>query len=117
LWPKFYQEVNAKLKQMKRNQRLPVLIFIAILFASCAQKSFMQSKWQAKEISKDYTNDDAWTSKMHYDTKSKLLYAVSNDQEKLYVRLKVVDKTMQQKMLVTGFSVWIDTTGKNKTRK
>jgi hypothetical protein len=55
-----------------------------------------------------------WGENLLYDPKSGLLYKVSNDDNNLYIMLKIVDENSQRKMLMGGLSVWIDTTNHKK---
>ncbi|HBS86448.1 MAG: hypothetical protein A2W91_19730 [Bacteroidetes bacterium GWF2_38_335] len=92
-----------------------ILVYTAFFIpaASMGQKNVYQSNWQKENIQCNFQSEE-WISKMRYDSESKLVYKVSNDDKNLYVRLKVVDKIVQKKIMLTGLTLWIDLTGKKK---
>ncbi|MEQ9168564.1 MAG: hypothetical protein RLO12_20060, partial [Fulvivirga sp.] len=84
------------------------------------QKKVSMSKWQDKPIVVDGELEE-WSNGLspmkegiYYDKTTKLAYAVSNDEKNIYLFFRIVDQTMQMKVLKTGLLVSIDTTGKMK---
>lgn len=90
-----------------------LIALIVIVFAGCASVTVYTSAYQPTPQKLDGHNDD-WTGKMYYDSKAKMVYGMSNDNENLYVNLKIIDQTVQRKVLMTGLTLWIDTLGKKQ---
>lgn len=90
------------------------ILLIVILLSACGNKPIYTSKWNSDQIVIDGTFLD-WKSEIEYDSKSKFLYNVSNDRSNLYICLKVTEPNVKNKIMMRGFTVWIDTTGKQKT--
>jgi hypothetical protein len=82
-----------------------------IFFTGCSQPKYITSAWNSKE-QKQVENIPV--TSYQYDRESKLLYRITNDSNNLYIHLNAIDETTQTKLLMFGFTVWIDTTAKNK---
>ena len=95
---------------MNTKQLLTSLIII-LLATSCSQQKHISTKWQKDEYhqSENIPRLNYW-----YNKDSKILYLVTNDNKNLYIHLKAIDNTSQKKILNFGFTVWVDTQGKNK---
>ena len=89
------------------------IIIIGALFSSCTKTQIYLSKWQYSQVIIDGYDKD-WSGKMYYDSNAKMACIISNDENSLYIKLKVVDKITQRKIIGTGFTLWIDTIGKGK---
>ena len=87
---------------------------IVILLSACGNKPIYTSKWNSDQIVIDGAFSD-WKSEMEYDSKSKFLYNVANDRSNLYICLKVTEPNVKNKIMMWGFTMWVDTTGKQKT--
>ena len=103
-----------------KNKQIAITVFFPLLFlmtsvffSSCNKGIIGASHWQEKALKIDGSAAD-WKDTMLYDYKSHFLYNVLNDNKNLYVCLKVVDLKNQMKILRKGFTIWIDTTGRNK---
>ncbi len=91
-----------------------LITLISLLFlGSCSNKSIYISKWQSPQLKVGEFNKH-WDAPLQYDTKAQMLYGISNNSQNLYVSLQVSDKSLQRKILITGLSFWLDTTGKGK---
>jgi len=56
-----------------------------------------------------------WSNPLpYYDKKTGINYNLGNDDQNLYVILKVVDNAIQRQILTSGFELWINTEGKKK---
>ena len=85
-----------------------------LLFLSgCSRKPIYKSEWQSSPLAVGEFSEK-WQTNMQYNTKASMLYSVTNDDKYLYVSLKVTDKTVQRKIMLTGLTFWIDNTGKGK---
>jgi len=60
--------------------------------------------------------DDEWQNKFVYDKASKFQYAVTEDEQNLYLITKVQDESLRKKIMLYGLTTWIDTTGKSKEK-
>lgn len=56
------------------------------------------------------------TAELEYSEKGKFTYLVSNDNENIYVDLRIADRNVQRQLMFSGISLWINTDGK-KHRK
>jgi hypothetical protein len=77
----------------------------------CSQPKYISSGWAGGEIPKTEINlvDD-----YQYDRESKLFYRITNDRNNLYIHLNAMDESTQAKLLMFGFTVWVDSTANNK---
>lgn len=90
------------------------LVISSLLFLSgCSNKSIYKSTYQDTTLKVGEENSSLLAN-MHYDPKSEILYGISNDNQNLYASLKIIDEIMKKKILHTGLTFWIDTTGKAK---
>lgn len=96
-------------------KRFTISLLMALLFilTGCSNKTVYKSLWQPSSLSVGDC-DDYWFTNMHYSTKAKMHYGLSNDDENLYVSLKVTDETVQRKIMLTGLTFWLDPNGKGK---
>ena len=93
---------------------LPFLfMMLFILFNSCNKGIISTSHWQENALKIDGSSND-WNDSLLYDAKSHLLYTVSNDNKNLYICIKVADLKNQMKLLRRGFTIWLDTVGKDR---
>lgn len=60
--------------------------------------------------------DDEWQNKYTYDNISKFQYAITTDEQNLYLVTKVQDESLRKKIMLYGLTTWIDTTGKSKEK-
>ena len=72
------------------------------------------STWQSNQFKVDGKASD-WDLNMVSHKSGKYSYKVSNDSQSLYLQLKVNDQQIQKKLLMKGFTLWIDTLGKTNT--
>jgi len=90
-----------------------VMWLVLMLMWGCAKTPVYKSTWQQPSFKLDGEDQD-WEGKMYYDSESDFIFGLANDQEKLFVKLKISNQLIQQKILVTGLTFWIDTVGKRK---
>lgn len=86
---------------------------ISLLFnVGYSQKSQLATKWQSEE----YNNPESLSNMdFLYDNKGKLLYLLTNDNDNLYVHVRVVDEMAQIKLIEFGFNIELKIKGvKNK---
>lgn len=96
-----------------QNSKIIFGLVIMMIMMGCARKPVYKSTWRQP------TNDEKGISEdclegMRYDSESGIMYSLSNDQENLYVKIKFANNILQQKVVKTGLTFWIDTTGKKK---
>lgn len=89
-------------------------LVIMMILTGCAKTPVYKSTWQQPTIDENGTSED-WLKGMQYNSESGIMYGLSNDQKNLYVKMKFANHILQQKVMKTGLTFWIDTTGeKNK---
>lgn len=102
--------MNLKVK----NYFEPSLMLLAmLLFSSFPGIGQNKSMYYTDEV-KNIPDSNFYTFYKNYDAKNKLFYIVANDEENIYVKLKVPEKAEQRKILMFGLTVWIDTKAKKK---
>lgn len=84
-----------------------------ILLLSCAKTPVYKSNLQKTPFQFN-ESEETWLGQFYYDSEAKMLYGISNDQENIYVKLKVVDQLTQIKIIRRGLTFWMDTIGKSK---
>jgi len=96
----------------KNNIIFPLLFSIGTTFA---QKDATESCHPAVAPEIDGKVDD-WTVEWLKDPDNNFLYNVCNDEENLYIRLKISDGMTQVKTARFGLTVWLDPNGKRKRK-
>jgi hypothetical protein len=82
------------------------------LFSACSPKITYQSGWQSTPVSAD-GNASEWRIPLRfYDSDTKLNYTLSNDDEKIYLCVRIVDELSQAKVIRNGLNIWFDTLAK-----
>lgn len=91
------------------------LLFIPLvcLMAACSKPVITQSLWQNEKL-KVKVNEEAWNDSLQFDGKSRMFYSLRNDNENLYISVRAIDDETQNKIMMLGMTIWIDTTGKGK---
>ncbi len=99
------------MQTLNRNTYIAAIWVLCLTLSfSCSRQSIYSSLWQPEPIQIN-TRPPGWDNASEFDRTTRLHYAVSNDQENMYVFLKSSDRTMQMKMLRAGVQLGIDTTG------
>ena len=94
-------------------KQIILALLVVTAFSSFTGKKNSSTLWQSKPLAIDGNNND-WPANLSINKKSGWRYGVSNDSRFLYVMLEVPRKTDQQKILITGLTLSIDTLGKNR---
>ncbi|MBN2237528.1 MAG: hypothetical protein JW729_08200 [Bacteroidales bacterium] len=81
-----------------------VLVFFALIAFSCKQTQYYQSVAESKMQTE--------IQYIGYDGQSGIRYAVSNDNDYLYIRLEALSKPSVIKIMQAGFFIYVDTIGK-----
>jgi len=92
-------------------QKLIISFFISILFFSC--NSTYESLYQNPQLIIDGLSND-WETALDYKKSNEIYYSITNDTNNLYIRLNVNDQAIQRKIMMSGLTIWIDTTGSKK---
>lgn len=82
-----------------------------LLFCGCS--STYQSQWQGLDYLPDGSMED-WPYTIRFDRESNFYYSISNDENNLYIGLKVREPRVQTKILVNGLWLYVDPEGKSK---
>ena len=89
---------------------------LALTLPLSAQKTVKESRRLSAAPVIDGATAD-WGEDWNNDTKSKFLYDIANDADNLYVRVKATTNALQQKILMLGFTVYLNPDGGNKKGK
>jgi hypothetical protein len=87
---------------------------VFMLFAGCSPAKLVHTTQDKPLVAGGNTAD--WGEDVQYDPKSRFIYKVSNDDNNIYLMLKVPDESVQRKILALGLGVWIDTTNSKKEK-
>lgn len=100
---------------MRINIKFKLIAGIAlILMLSSCSHPYIRSAYQDKKFT-TLPNEPVMPIPLrYYDPDSKLQYAISNDDENVFICVKATDINTQMKILKAGMQVWIDTTNKKK---
>ena len=93
---------------------LPTFFTLTLLFllAGCSKKPISKIDWQSQELTAgEFSN--SWQAELQYNSKSHMLYGVTNDKQNLYVSLRVTDPAVKRKIMFTGLTFWINTSVKS----
>ncbi len=95
-----------------------ILAFSAILllgaFAVPKNKPEINCLKQSDKFVVDGKANDWHTDSLRFDDKTGFAYAFSNNEKELFIQLKMLNKNVQRKAMITGFTLWIDPAGKAK---
>ncbi|MCK5028210.1 MAG: hypothetical protein KAR57_01155 [Bacteroidales bacterium] len=87
-----------------------ISFFSILLITGC---STYQASYETKPLKIDGSSSD-WKTTLESRNNNSFSYGISNDKENLYIRININDQDIQRKLILAGFTVWIDTTGKKK---
>jgi len=76
----------------------------------CCNDNGLTSRWKTGEIVIDGSAAD-WGSSLSVFEKEKIAVGLANDNENLYLCLKVLDRATQAQIMRLGLTLWIDSTG------
>jgi hypothetical protein len=89
-----------------------ILIGIISFFVGCSPKAAFQTSWQTKPVTVDGDPSEWFIPLRFYDADTKLNYTLSNDDEKIYLCVRIVDELSQAKVIRNGLNIWFDTLAK-----
>lgn len=92
------------------NSKYFIYIILLALLSACSSQKTISAKWQEEEVN---SISDIPRTAYQYHTDNKLFYLFTNDDEFLYVNLKVDDQNIQKRLLMSGFTIWIDSSAKS----
>jgi hypothetical protein len=100
---------------MKKSIIPGILTLATILLANSgifAQKiGSYESKWHTVLSAND---EEGLINQMQFETRSKFMFLISNDEKNLYIDLLTDDKAAIQKIMRYGLTTWINPEGKHK---
>ena len=91
---------------------LSVICIGIILFFSTCTTTALKSNWQSKPVSIDGNAAEWFIPLRFYDPETKLNYNITNDNENIYICLRIVDELAQAKVVRNGINIWLDTAAK-----
>ena len=89
-----------------------VSISTIFFFSACSPKAMYQTSWQTKPVVADGDPSEWFIPLRFYDADTKLNYTLSNDNEKIYLCVRIVDELSQAKVIRNGLNIWFDTLAK-----
>ncbi|NPD86534.1 hypothetical protein HNS38_17325 [Lentimicrobium sp. L6] len=92
------------------NSKYFLFLILIALFSACSSHKTISTKWQEEAI---IPISDIPRTAYQYSTDDNLFYLFTNDDEFLYVNLKVDDQNLQKRLLMSGFTIWIDSSAKS----
>ncbi len=98
---------------MRKVINLILFQIILLAFFACAKTPVYQSAYQSSEFKLSELNKD-WEGNTYTSLEQGMVYGLTNDENNLYVRLKIVSERNQRKILMNGLVLWFDTEGKSK---
>jgi len=93
-----------------KKQQLIFMIFLLAGITACHTVRNASSTYRDQPLVIDGKLDE-WKQDATFDKSSKLFYAVTHDEENIYVGVMAKDDMVQRKILMFGLTLWIDTTG------
>lgn len=100
---------------MRKIINLISLMFLLTVVFSCGSSNYYQSTYQNKEFNLNELNTD-WPGATYSSIDQGMVYGITNDNDFLYAKLKVVEKLNQRKIIMNGLILWFDTDGKSKKK-
>ena len=89
-----------------------ICIGIILFFSTCTTTTALKSNWQSKPVSIDGNAAEWFIPLRFYDPETKLNYNITNDNENIYICLRIVDELVQAKVVRNGINIWLDTAAK-----
>ncbi|HEX7413577.1 MAG TPA: hypothetical protein VF411_05980 [Bacteroidia bacterium] len=97
---------------MHRNLFYFVGFGILLFVSACTPTVSLRSAYQTKLVTAD-GNPQEWRIPLRfYDSDTKLNYTLTNDDEKIYLCVRIVDELSQAKVVRNGMNIWFDTLAK-----
>ncbi|MEI6143819.1 MAG: hypothetical protein WCP85_31360 [Mariniphaga sp.] len=91
-----------------------LIAIIALSFNGLAQSDVSKARWNSKQITID-GNDREWVKPLNfYDDKTGLLFAISNDNQNLYLAFSCNNEFKMRKLMNAGWSVELSSKEKNR---
>jgi len=94
------------------NRKYIIFLLLTALLYNCTSQKIVSSKWQEKTVD---TLSNIPRTAYNYHSENKIFYLISNDDDQLYIHLKVDDQNVQKRLLMSGFTIWIDSSAKSGT--
>lgn len=91
------------------NSKYYLYILLLALLSACSSQKAISTKWQEESAN---SIAEIPRTAYQYHSDYKLFYLFTNDDDFLYVNLKVDDQNMQKRLLMSGFTIWIDSSAK-----
>lgn len=89
-----------------------ILVGVILFMAACSPKAMYQTTWQSTPVNVDGEATEWRIPLRFYDATTKLNYTLSNDNENIYLCVRVVDELSQAKIMRNGLNIWFDTLAK-----
>jgi hypothetical protein len=92
---------------------LLVSLSLVTILTGCKESVNLASSWRSAEIRVDGV-DSEWSGPLFHFEDENVVMGLRNDADNLYVVLKGMDRKRQMQVMRSGFTVWLDASGKNK---
>lgn len=98
---------------MKRAPHVFTFFLLALMLGSCSRALQMESLPAATEIEIDGFRND-WAGQFSVPKYQKFAIAVSHSKNYVYLAMSSLDRTFMWQINVSGFTIWMDPSGKKK---
>jgi len=98
---------------MKRAPHISTLFLLALLMGSCSRPLQVESRPAEIEITIDGLRSD-WAGQFSLPKYQKFAIAVSHSKNYVYLALSSLDRSFMRQINVSGFTIWMDPSGKKK---
>ncbi|MFI5141286.1 MAG: hypothetical protein ACHQII_02920 [Bacteroidia bacterium] len=89
-----------------------ISISLVFFFSACSPKALYQTTWESTPVVADGDPKEWRIPLRFYDSDTKLNYTLSNDDERIYLCVRIVDELSQAKVIRNGLNIWFDTLAK-----
>jgi hypothetical protein len=86
----------------KHNLKIALVFSLVIAMGGCSPKVYTPALWQSGTCTIDGKSNEWPEILQYYDTDSKLMYEVRNDDDLLYISVKSNDENTARRMAMTG---------------
>lgn len=100
---------------MKKN--IFILLFSLFLISNLSAKKPKIKSFYQHDVFKIDGNIDDWGDMAIYDEKTSIISNLSNDQDYIYIKIRISSYGGVSRFLMSGFTVWFNTEGKQRPQR
>jgi len=98
---------------MNRIKHLTLGILLSMLIMSCSSPKGVLNLWKTNINCNGKL--DEWKTPLRF-AKNRMQYDFSNNEDTLFICVKMADELMNKKVMMNGLNLWIDTSARQKDR-